>query len=183
MRKPGTQFQRCSSPSFSVCSASCIFRVTCCVLLDNIVYEWDEIAMYLYLAIVGISTLAYAVLGMIYIHLFKKPSFVVVTIYSIGSLFAACLWIWFLSNFVVDTLTLIGFITELPSSFLGVTLLAMGNCVGDFIADISIANLDLVDMAITGTYSSPTFNLLLGFGSVIIINCSVAEYFCAISLY
>ena len=97
------------------------------------------------------------------------------TLYSIICLVVSCVWIWFLSNFVVDTLTLIGFITELSSAFLGVTLLAMGNCVGDFVADLSIAGLDLVDMAITGTYSSPTFNLMLGLGFTIIINCAHGE--------
>jgi len=104
-----------------------------------------------------------------------KPHFIIVTVFSLMSLVGACIMIWFLCNFVVDTLTLVGFITELSSAFLGVTLLAMGNCVGDFIADVSIAGLNLVDMAITGTYSSPTFNLMLGLGAVIIINCCVAD--------
>ena len=72
---------------------------------------------------------------------------------------------------MIDLLSLIGFITELSAGFLGVTLLSMGNSIGDLIADISVANLNFVDMAITGTYSCPTFNMMLGF-AVSIVVCS-----------
>lgn len=130
----------------------------------------------IYLAVVCGATILYAIFGMVRIDIFRKPGFVLVTFYSVLCLFTACIWIWFLCNFVVDTLTLVGFMTELPSAYLGVTLLAMGNCVGDFIADVSIANLDLLDMAVTGTYSSPVFNLMLGLGFVILINCFTSEY-------
>lgn len=119
----------------------------------------------------GILAIAYMISGAMSINRFKNLGFVPMTMFSVLSLIISCIWIWFLSNFVVDTLTLIGFITELPSGYLGLTLLAIGNCVGDFIADVSIAGKNLVDMAITGTYSSPTFNLMLGLGSAIIINC------------
>ncbi len=140
-----------------------------------VVHESSQTTIVLYIAVVGVLSLGYMIFGLVRIDLFKKPTFSLITIYSIFCLAMACLWIWFLCNFVVDTLTLIGFITELSSAFLGTTLLAMGNCVGDFIADVSIAGLNLIDMAITGTYSSPTFNLMLGLGSVIIINCSRSD--------
>lgn len=110
--------------------------------------------------------------GLKFIRKFKNIHFIPLTLFSVACMVVSCVWIWFLSNFVVDVLSLIGFITELPSSYLGLSLLAIGNCVGDFVADVSIAGKNLIDMAITGTYSSPTFNLLLGIGSAIIINCT-----------
>ncbi len=94
--------------------------------------------------------------------------------YSAISLVMSCICIWFMANFVVDTLGLVGFITELPSAMMGVTFLAMGNSVSDFIADMSIATINFVDMAITGTYAGPTFNIMLGMGMVIIINCTLS---------
>ncbi len=105
----------------------------------------------------------------------KAPSSAVVMVHSLLSLAVSIIWVWFLSNFVVDMLGLVGFITELSSAFLGATLLAAGNSVGDLVADISVANLSYMDMAITGTYSSPAFNMMLGFGISIIINCSKSD--------
>lgn len=135
-------------------------------------YEEDSGVIIGYICIVGIFTLIYMELGLLFIRKFKNINVVLLTIFSICALIVSCIWIWFLSNFVVDTLSLIGFITELPSGFLGFSFLAIGNCVGDFVADVSIAGQNLVDMAITGTYSSPVFNLMLGLGSAIIINCT-----------
>ena len=148
----------------------CHFKGT--FFTSQIVYEEESDVIFSYIGIVGIFTLIYMGLGLLLIRKFKNIAFVPLTIFSILALVVSCIWIWFLSNFVVDTLSLIGFITELPSGFFGLTLLGIGNCVGDFVADVSIAEKNLVDMAITGTYSSPVFNLLLGLGSAIIINCT-----------
>jgi len=142
------------------------------LFISQIVYEKEPDVIITYIGIVSIFTLTYMGFGLFFIRKFKNIAFVPLTIFSILALVASCIWIWFLSNFVLDTLSLIGFITNLPSAFLGLTFLAIGNSVGDFVADISIAEKDLIDMAITGTYSSPVFNLLLGLGSAIIINCT-----------
>lgn len=150
----------------------CFFHFKSTSFNSSLVLEEDRTTEITYLIVVGVGTVAYMVFGLIFIRKFKDLGFVPLTIFSILALIVSCIWIWFLSNFVVDTLSLIGFITEIPSGFLGLTLLAMGNCVGDFVADVSIAGKDLVEMAITGTYSSPVFNLMLGLGSAIIINCT-----------
>jgi len=106
-----------------------------------------------------------------------KPSRLKITLYSFLALFISAIWTWFLCAFIIDLLDIIGFITELSSAYLGVTWLSMGNSVGDFIADLSIANLSFVDMAVTGTYSCPTFNMMLGFALTIVISSLKSEYF------
>ena len=43
----------------------------------------------------------------------------------------AIVWISFTSDFVIDLLWIIGLILGIPKSVLGLTLLAVGNCLGD----------------------------------------------------
>jgi len=49
-------------------------------------------------------------------------------------------------------------------------LLAFGNCIGDLIADITMATKGYPQMAITGWISSPTFNLMIGLGMSLLIS-------------
>jgi sodium/potassium/calcium exchanger 6 len=116
-------------------------------------------------------TSVFAVIRLAVFKSYPVPGKGMMMFYTLLGLFLSGVWIWFLCQFVVDLLDIIGFTTEISSGFLGVTLLAMGNCVGDFIADVSVANLDFLEMAITGTYSSPTFNMMVGLGATLTITC------------
>ena len=49
-------------------------------------------------------------------------------------------------------------------SFLGLTLLAMGNSIGDLVADLAVSRLGFGELAITGCFAGPLFNILLGMG-------------------
>lgn len=119
--------------------------------------------------------LLYCVLTLLLTRNYAAPSTPIVIIHCMFATFISAVWVWFLCSFVVDMLDLIGFITELSSAFLGATFLAAGNSIGDFVADTSIANLNLLEMAITGTYSSPTFNLMVGLGTSLVIGCVQKE--------
>ncbi len=140
-----------------------------------IVYEYDGAKPYWLIAVfIAVGTL-YAVMRLVVYPNWNKPSSLSVTLHSFVALVVSGVWTWFLSAFVIDLLTLIGFITELPSAFLGVTLLSIGNSISDFIADVSIANLSYIDMAITGTYACPTFNMMLGFAISIVVAYARSE--------
>jgi len=47
---------------------------------------------------------------------------------------------------------------------MGLTVLAWGNSISDFIANVSVARRGLPEMAIAASYSAPLTNLLLGLG-------------------
>jgi Ca2+/Na+ antiporter len=81
-----------------------------------------------------------------------------------GSFFMSMVWLYFLANVIVDLLVLFGLITGLSTTLLGLTVLSIGNSVGDAIASKSISSSGLGEMAITGSVSGPVFNLLLGLG-------------------
>ena len=73
-------------------------------------------------------------------------------------------WIWITANTLIDLLKLYGILTGAPPALLGLTVLAWGNSIGDLIANTSIAKKGYAEMAITGCYAAPLFNLLLGLG-------------------
>lgn len=76
----------------------------------------------------------------------------------------SAIWIWVTANFLIDLLQLFGILTGFPPSLLGLTILAWGNSIGDLMANLSIAKKGYAEMAMTGCYAAPLFNLLLGLG-------------------
>lgn len=74
------------------------------------------------------------------------------------------MWISWTSNFVIDLLWIIGLIFGLPRPFLGMTLLAVGNCLGDMNANVAMTKKGFGEMAITGCLAGPVFNILVGLG-------------------
>lgn len=73
-------------------------------------------------------------------------------------------WIWLFAGIMIDLLKIFGLLTGLPTTLLGLTVLAWGNSIGDFMANTSIARKGFVEMALTGCYASPLFNILFGLG-------------------
>jgi sodium/potassium/calcium exchanger 6 len=73
-------------------------------------------------------------------------------------------WIWLFANIMIDLLKILGLLSGLPTTLLGLTVLAWGNSIGDFMANTSIAKKGFVEMALTGCFASPLFNILLGLG-------------------
>lgn len=73
-------------------------------------------------------------------------------------------WIYTIASELVAVIEAMGVLWHIPSSLLGLTLLAWGNSVGDLITNIAVARAGLSDMAIAGCFAGPTFNLLVGMG-------------------
>ena len=58
----------------------------------------------------------------------------------------------------------LGEVLSIPSAYLGLTVLAWGNSIGDFFSNTSLARRGLGEMAIAGCYGGPVFNILVGLG-------------------
>lgn len=84
--------------------------------------------------------------------------------YAILGFVMSIVWISFTSNFVVDLLWILGLIFGLPKSLLGLTLLAVGNCLGDMNANVAMTKKGFGEMAVTGCLAGPVFNVLFGLG-------------------
>jgi len=87
-------------------------------------------------------------------------------LYALAGMCQSVLWIYLLSNILMDLLTFISIITELDSVLIGFTLLAWGNSLGDFVADQALAKAGYGVMAVTGCFAGQLFNLLIGFGVI-----------------
>ncbi|KAH9503937.1 Mitochondrial sodium/calcium exchanger protein [Bulinus truncatus] len=83
----------------------------------------------------------------------------------------AVIWIYSIANEIVNILQALGVVFDLSDAILGLTLLAWGNSIGDFIADTTLARQGYPRMGISACFGGPLFNLLLGLGIPFTIAC------------
>lgn len=154
------------------CSSETWDRRFCCVSLPlcvvffylTQVWDWDadhyHVPVHFYI-ILGVFTIwAFLVYFNTKVTVAPKGFIVFAVLGFISSIF----WIAFMSNFLIDILTMYGILFDLKPSFLGFTMLAWGNSVGDLVANQAVARKGYARMAITGCFAGPLFNLLVGFG-------------------
>ena len=63
------------------------------------------------------------------------------------------MWSYLATNILIDLLTMIGVITQLSSTYLGLTILAIGNALPDGLTVIALSKKGMAEMAITGVYA------------------------------
>ena len=91
------------------------------------------------------------------------------------------LWIWTISNILVDIINFIGVLFNINSSYLGLTLLSIGNSASDLGLNISLARNGYGVMAISGSISGPLFNLLIGIG-ISLLKLNIANKYNSINV-
>ncbi|KAJ1025934.1 hypothetical protein NDA16_002560 [Ustilago loliicola] len=74
------------------------------------------------------------------------------------------MWIMTIVDEVVSILQTVGIIVGLSDAILGLTAFAVGNSLGDLVANVTIARLGHPVMAISACFAGPMLNLLLGIG-------------------
>ncbi|KAJ6148024.1 hypothetical protein N7497_010006 [Penicillium chrysogenum] len=83
---------------------------------------------------------------------------------SLLGFFVAISWIATIATEVVSLLKTIGVILNISDSLLGLTIFAVGNSLGDLVADITVARLGYPVMALSACFGGPMLNILLGIG-------------------
>lgn len=73
-------------------------------------------------------------------------------------------WVYFISTEVVCNIRALGIAFNWSEPTIGMTILALGNCLLDFISNVSIASKGYPRMAIAASLGSPLLALLLGVG-------------------
>lgn len=81
----------------------------------------------------------------------------------LGFVVAIC-WIATIATEVVSLLKAMGVILNISDSLLGLTIFAVGNSLGDLVADITVARLGYPVMALSACFGGPMMNILLGIG-------------------
>ena len=83
---------------------------------------------------------------------------------SLLGFLVAISWIATIATEVVSLLKTIGVILNISDSLLGLTIFAVGNSLGDLVADITVAKLGYPVMALSACFGGPMLNILLGIG-------------------
>ena len=73
-------------------------------------------------------------------------------------------WISTIAGEVVGVLKAFGVILGISDAILGLTIFAVGNSLGDLVADITVARLGYPVMALSACFGGPMLNILLGIG-------------------
>lgn len=73
-------------------------------------------------------------------------------------------WISNIANEVVGVLKAFGVILGISDAILGLTIFAVGNSLGDLVADMTVAKLGYPVMALSACFGGPMLNILLGIG-------------------
>lgn len=84
----------------------------------------------------------------------------------------AVIWIDFIATEIMAVLFTFGVVFQLSDAILGLTILAWGNSVGDFAADVSMARQNAPRMGFSACYGAPLLNTLLGLGISFTIVCT-----------
>uniref|UniRef100_A0A7M5XCC0 Sodium/calcium exchanger membrane region domain-containing protein n=4 Tax=Clytia hemisphaerica TaxID=252671 RepID=A0A7M5XCC0_9CNID len=91
-------------------------------------------------------------------------------IFALFGFAVAVVWIKCTAQEVVNLLQTFGWISHLSYGIMGLTLLAWGNSIGDFISNLTMARNGAPRMAIAACYGGPLLNMLLGVG----ISCTIS---------
>ena len=73
-------------------------------------------------------------------------------------------WISTVAEEVVGVLKALGVILNISDAILGLTIFAVGNSLGDLVANITVARLGFPVMALSACFGGPMLNILLGIG-------------------
>jgi solute carrier family 24 (sodium/potassium/calcium exchanger), member 6 len=93
------------------------------------------------------------------------PSEKALTFITVISLFATTFWIFFLIEILFNILSVLGLIYNLNNSYLGFTILAIGNSLPDLFNTLTLLSGEgMKVMALSGAYNGQLFGLLIGFG-------------------
>ena len=94
-----------------------------------------------------------------------------VGVWLAGSFFVSIIWFYLVANELVATLESLGAVFNIDSSILGLTVLAWGNSIGDFVANLILAcnGRNGVQIAIAGCYAGPLFNIVVGLGLSLVV--------------
>lgn len=100
--------------------------------------------------------------------LFKKMSYKHLPTFqwylSVIGFWCCIRWLSMAAEEVMFCLASLGTIAAIPGQFLGATVIAWGNSIGDFVANVALAKNGDAQIALAACFASPAFNLLIGLG-------------------
>jgi sodium/potassium/calcium exchanger 6 len=86
------------------------------------------------------------------------------TILSNAGFIVSVAWISTVASQVVDSLKALAVICNMSHAIMGLTIFAVGNSLGDLVANVTLAQLGRPVMALSACFGGPLLNILLGIG-------------------
>nr|POE54135.1 putative cation exchanger c3a12.06c [Quercus suber] len=86
------------------------------------------------------------------------------TIISLAGFVVSIAWISTVASQVVGALKALAVILNMSHAIMGLTIFAVGNSLGDLVADVTVAKLGYPVMALSACIGGPMLNILLGIG-------------------
>lgn len=83
---------------------------------------------------------------------------------SLLGVISGLMWTYLLIGYLIDMLELLGVVLNLEETYLGLTILAIGNALPDALTTISLCKEGAGVLAISGGYAGQLFGYLVGFG-------------------
>ena len=106
--------------------------------------------------------IAVSIILFIFTSKYEMPNYPFII--CIFSVIMSIIWIWFIANILIDLLTTIANLLNIPDIFLGMTILTYGNSIPDLILNLSFVKLGYGQMALSGSIAGPLFSILIGLG-------------------
>eukprot|EP01125_Pyxidicula_operculata_P021394 TRINITY_DN821_c0_g1_i1.p1 TRINITY_DN821_c0_g1~~TRINITY_DN821_c0_g1_i1.p1 ORF type:complete len:789 (-),score=139.13 TRINITY_DN821_c0_g1_i1:132-2387(-) len=85
-------------------------------------------------------------------------------IFLLSGMVMSVLWIANIAEELVHVLSALGAAVGISEGIMGLTVLAWGNSIGDFVSNVMIARKGFPEMAIGASYSAPLTNTMIGLG-------------------
>lgn len=120
---------------------------------------------------VGLLGIFFGVLVLVTTNTSKPPQ-KFLCLWLLAGFVMSVTWSYIIANELVALLVSIGHIMGISPSILGLTVLAWGNSLGDLITNFALAKKcgpEGTQVAISGCYAGPIFNLLVGLGVSLIV--------------
>lgn len=92
------------------------------------------------------------------------------TIYNIYAFVVIVCWISLVVGILLNLMELLQMLTNVNSVFLGLTVFAWANSIGDYLSIVTFAKKGYSSTAVAGIFSGQLLNFLIGFGIALILN-------------
>ena len=93
-----------------------------------------------------------------------RPAFYI-PLLSLAGFVVSIAWISTIASQVVGALKALAVILNMSHAIMGLTIFAVGNSLGDLVADVTVARLGYPVMALSACFGGPMLNILLGIGA------------------
>lgn len=166
---PIVEEQRWSRPlAIASCTLAPLFVAGVWVLE----YSNTTASLLLMLGISGVLGIVLGLLAFFYTESARPPR-QYLWIWLAGGFLMSIIWFYLVADELIASLESLGDLFSISPAILGLTVLAWGNSVGDLVADLALAcsGPDGVQIAISGCYAGPLFNLLVGLGLSLVVGC------------